>query len=234
MSHTSTSPAASDPGGHTRPGLAAWKVTVQSAATVPTAMLPSPASTPEGTSTATMGTPRAPASLTRRAHSATGPRSSPDAPVPRRQSTTSCASSHRYSGADAQAHVDAGSLGGRQVQPCIGRQFLGVRRRHHAGHRVAGEVQLTCGGQAVAPVVAATTDDQRVSTRIAFENEPGDPQRGALHQHRAGDADLADGPPVELAHLRGREHGRPQLHSQERERIGRCVPHRLHLLVVRP
>ena len=63
MSHTSTSPAASDPGGQTRPLLAAWKVTVTSAATAPAAMLPVAASTPEGTSTATTGTPRAPAAL---------------------------------------------------------------------------------------------------------------------------------------------------------------------------
>ena len=95
MSHTTISPAASEPGGHTSPVFAAWKVTVMSAATQPAAMVPVEASTPDGTSTAITGTPSPPMTLIFAAHSATRPLNSPVAPVPSRQSSTSSASSHR-------------------------------------------------------------------------------------------------------------------------------------------
>jgi hypothetical protein len=90
MSATSTSPAWKRPGATTSPTFGACIVTVTSAATAAPAISPVEASTPDGTSTATIGTGDA---LMRSIVSAASSRGAPWKPVPNSASMTTSAPS---------------------------------------------------------------------------------------------------------------------------------------------
>ena len=85
MSATTTSPAWNRPGATWRPTLLAWKVIVSVAFTATPATSPVEASTPDGRSTATTGSP---AALIRSISAAASDRGAPRNPVPKRASIT--------------------------------------------------------------------------------------------------------------------------------------------------
>ena len=88
MSATITSPAWKRPGPTAWPTFRPWNVTVSVAWTPAPATRPVDASTPDGTSTETTGTPSAPSASIRAAAS---PRGAPENPVPKSASTTTSA-----------------------------------------------------------------------------------------------------------------------------------------------
>ena len=90
MSATTTSPAWKRPGATASPSLRPWNVTVSAASTAAAAISPVDASTPDGTSTATTGTP---AALIRAIVAAASSRGSPRKPVPKSASTITSACS---------------------------------------------------------------------------------------------------------------------------------------------
>ncbi len=110
MSATTTSPAWKRPGATTWPTLSAWNVTVARACTADPSTLPVEASTPEGRSTDTTGTPAAFTSAITRAASDRG---FPLNPVPKSASTTTsagvCSSTKATPASRARASMTAES-----------------------------------------------------------------------------------------------------------------------------
>ena len=106
------------------------------------------------------------------------------------------------------------------VERGVGAEFRRRPDRHHAGHRVTGQVELPGGGQAVAAVVALAADDQGVPVGIARPDEQADPQGRPLHEDRTRHAHVFDGRPVQLPHLGRREDRGP---FRQREEAGEAA-----------
>jgi hypothetical protein len=90
------------------------------------------------------------------------------------------------------------------VDPSIAAELIGSADQEHArslGQQAAGH------HEAVTPVVAAATQDDRPSLRVAAVYLSGDRTPGVLHEHRARQATDLDGAPVGAPHLVGGQDG---------------------------
>ena len=208
---TRSSPAACFPGAIRCPTLAAWKLTVRSAATAAPSTSPLEASTPEAMSQATTGAPQ---SLIAAIAAAAGSRGAPLKPVPKIASTTAPEPRRRV--ASESASTASAAAKRSRLAAASPRSSLGGPEQQRLDLE-AGLGEQARGDQAVAAVVALAADDPHRPLRRELGDRRGDRRAGRLHQLQRGDAAVLDRPAIDLAHPVGVvERVEPGFHRRQR------------------
>ena len=198
MSATTTRHAALRPGSTAVPSLRPWKQTVTSARTAAPTTAPVEPSTPDGTSSATI------VPIGGRIASmawATAPRGAPRKPVPRRASTTTSARLSRARRTPSTTAIP------RRLAMSWFRRASGGSFRASPASRHSTSQPAACRWRATTnpspPLLPAPQTTAALPEPPEAKDLVGGCEARALHEHRARDAELADGPGVDRPHLVG-------------------------------